>query len=105
MSDCIFCKIVSGELGTDFLFEDDDFVAFKDINPKSKTHVLVVPKRHLDSLAEASESDRGMLGNALLVCQKVAKKLELPGYNVRLNVGKAGGQEVFHIHFHLMSNF
>ncbi len=104
MSDCLFCKLASGEIETDFLFENESYVAFKDLHPKANTHVLIVSKRHLPSLADATLEDRDFLGEALCVCKQVADKLGLPGYNVRLNVGKEGGQEIFHIHFHLMSN-
>ncbi|MFH1534121.1 MAG: histidine triad nucleotide-binding protein [Nitrospirota bacterium] len=103
--DCIFCKISSGQMDTEFLYEDDQCVVFNDINPKAKTHLLIVSKRHLPSLADAQESDAELLSHMLLVAKKVAADKELKGYRVQIHTGREGGQEVFHLHYHLMSPF
>lgn len=105
MAECIFCKIVSKEIPSSFVYEDNDCVVFKDIHPKSKTHLLVVPRMHIDSIAHLAETDADLVGKLFLVCKKVADKLNLPGYNLQVNVGKEGGQEIFHLHIHLMSRF
>ena len=103
--DCIFCKISSGVMNTDFLYEDEECVVFDDINPKAKTHLLVVSKRHLPSLADAQDSDADLLSHMLLVAKKVADEKGLKGYKVQIHTGREGGQEIFHIHYHLMSPF
>lgn len=103
--ECIFCKISSGEMDTDFIYEDEQCVVFNDINPKAKTHLLIVSKRHLPSLADAKDSDADLLSHMLLVAGKIAKDKELKGYRVQIHTGKEGGQEIFHIHYHLMSPF
>ena len=105
MEDCIFCKIIAGEIPSEFIYEDDQAVVFKDISPKAPTHLLILPKKHIPSIAEADESDSGLLGHLLIVAKKVAVQLGLKGYNLQINVGKDGGQEVFHVHIHLMSKF
>lgn len=103
--ECIFCKISSGEMGTKFVHEDDKCVVFNDINPKAKTHLLIVSKRHLPSLADAQDTDAELLSHMLLVARDIAKKKELKGYRVQIHTGREGGQEIFHIHYHLMSPF
>ncbi len=103
-TDCIFCKIVSGEMDTDLLYEDDFCVIFKDINPKAKTHLLIVSKKHIRSIAEMEEGDEKIIGHLVNCAKEIAKKLNLTGYKLQFNVGKDGGQEIFHVHLHLLSN-
>ncbi len=105
MNDCIFCKIASGEISCEFLYEDDKCVVFRDIHPKAKTHLLFVPKKHIHSIAEMNEGDEKIVGHLMRCAKYVGKKLGLTGYNLQINVGKDGGQEIFHLHVHLMSNF
>jgi histidine triad (HIT) family protein len=105
MFDCIFCKISSGAFGTEFLYEDEDLVIFRDRNPKAATHLLAVPKKHIASIADMEDSHTHLVGKLFLACKKVADKLGLIGYNLHVNVGEEGGQEVFHIHVHLLSKF
>jgi histidine triad (HIT) family protein len=102
--DCIFCKISSGQTDTEFVHEDDHCVVFNDINPKAKTHLLIVSKRHLPSLADAEASDAELLSHMLLVAKTVAAEKGLKGYKVQIHTGREGGQEIFHIHYHLMSS-
>jgi len=105
MSDTIFSRIISGEFETDFIYEDELCVVFRDINPKDKTHLLIVPRKPIPSIIEIGDDDVELLGHLLLVCKKVAETLMLPGYNLKINVGEHGGQEVFHLHIHLLSKF
>ena len=104
MSDCLFCKIASGNIPCNKVYEDENFLAFHDINPKAPVHVLVIPKHHLASLNDAKDHDVGLLGSLMDTTRKVAKELGIdnPGYRVIINVGEGGGQEVFHIHVHIL---
>ena len=104
MSDCIFCKIVRGEIPSEFLYEDENCKIFRDIHPKSKTHLLIVPMKHIPSIADMIEGDEKIVGHLMKCAQAVAKKLDIEGYRLQINVGKEGGQEVFHLHVHLMSH-
>ncbi len=101
MTDCIFCKIANGEFDTPFVYETDDFVAFKDINPKADTHVLVVPKKHYESLNELN--DEVLMGKLLAGVKQVAQKLGISSYKTVINTGRDAGQEVFHLHIHVLS--
>lgn len=105
MDDCIFCKIISGQIPSQFLYEDENCVIFKDINPKAKTHLLVVPKKHVPTIAEMKDEDVKIVDHMIVCAKNIAKKMGLSGYQLMFNVGKSGGQEVFHIHMHLMSKF
>ncbi len=101
--DCIFCKIVAGEIPSKKVHEDDDVVAFHDLNPQAPTHVLVIPRKHIASLDAADESDEALLGRILLATRRLARELGVEsGYRVVTNCGAPAGQSVFHIHFHLL---
>ena len=103
MSDCIFCKIVAGEIPSKSVHEDDDVFAFHDLGPQAPVHVLVVPRKHIASLNDASEEDRALLGRILLTVREIAERLGVgAGYRVVNNCGASAGQSVFHIHFHLL---
>ncbi len=102
MPDCIFCKIARGQLQSDIIREDDQAVAFRDTNSQAPTHILIIPKKHIPTLAEASEQEGGLLGHLLLMARQVAEDQNLTGYRVVINNGVAAGQTVFHIHLHLM---
>jgi histidine triad (HIT) family protein len=103
MSDCLFCKIVEGEIPSNKVYEDELVYAFHDIDPKAPTHVLVVPKRHIASLDAAGEEDRELLGRLLLTAGRIARELGIAsGYRVVNNCGAPAGQSVFHVHFHLL---
>jgi histidine triad (HIT) family protein len=101
--DCIFCKIVNGEIPSEKVFEDDEIIAFLDINPKAKVHVLIVPKKHIESVKTLEESDKELMGEIILTAQKIAKEKNLEGYKLIINVGREGGQLVDHLHWHLVS--
>ena len=104
MSDCLFCKIVAGEIPCDEVFENELLIAFRDISPVSPTHILIIPKKHISSLNELSEEDRFLAGEMLLSAKKIAKseKINLSGYRTVVNTNNDGGQTVFHIHMHLI---
>lgn len=104
MSDCIFCKIVEKKISARIVHEDDQMVAFEDIHPQAPTHVLVVPRRHVASVADLTETDAGLLGHLLLAGNKVAKLKGIAegGYRFVINTGRFGGQTVFHLHLHVL---
>jgi len=102
--DCLFCRIASGEIPSAKVYEDEQVLAFKDINPAAPVHVLVIPKRHIASLAHVEEGDRDLLGTLLVKFKEIAASLGLDqrGYRLVVNAGEDGGQTVGHIHFHLL---
>ncbi len=100
--DCLFCSIGSGEVAADKIFEDDAVMAFRDIHPKAPIHILVIPKRHIDSLAGISDSDHLLLGRLLATVSHVAADLGLSGYKTVINTGRDGGQVIDHLHVHLL---
>jgi histidine triad (HIT) family protein len=104
MSDCLFCSIVAGDIPADKVHEDDEMLAFRDINPQAPTHILIIPKRHVASLAGTADTDAAMLGKALLLAKSLAARegIEEGGYRLVNNCGARAGQTVFHIHFHLL---
>ena len=101
--DCLFCKIINGEIKADIVYQDDDVLVFKDINPMAPVHVLVIPKRHIERLTDADATDGKMLEKIFSAVQKVASELGLDeGFRVVSNCGNNGGQTVYHIHFHVL---
>ncbi len=104
MEGCIFCRIIAKEIGSKIAYEDEEVVAFHDINPQAPVHVLIVPRRHIPTLNEATEDDVSVLGKMLLVAQKLAKELGVAdsGYRLVLNTNRGAGQSVFHTHIHLL---
>ena len=98
--DCIFCKIANGEFNTEFVYQTDKLVVFKDIHPKAPIHLLVVPKLHVPSLNELD--DKELLGELLMGVKEVTKKIGLKSYRTQINTGKEAGQEVFHLHIHVL---
>ena len=103
MSDCIFCRIVAGEIPAQKVFEDDDILAFKDIRPLAPIHVLVIPKRHIATLFDVSDTDAPMLGKIMRkVPQIAAEQGADEGFRTIVNAGRMGGQEVYHLHVHII---
>jgi histidine triad (HIT) family protein len=98
--DCIFCKIINGDFNTEFVYETDKLVVFKDINPKAPVHLLLVPKMHVESLNELD--DKELLGDLMMGVKEVTKKIGLKSYRTQINTGKEAGQEVFHLHIHIL---
>lgn len=105
MSDCIFCKIVKREIPADIVYEDDETICFKDINPAAPIHILVIPKKHISSVIDIKKEDEELIGKIYSIINKVAKqfKIEENGFRVIVNCGEDGGQVVKHIHFHLLA--
>lgn len=104
MSDCIFCKITSKKIPANILYEDDLCMIFPDIHPKTKTHWLIIPKKHIPTIIELEKGDEALVGHMIEKARDLAKKSDLTGYKLQFNVGKDGGQEIFHVHLHLMAN-
>ena len=103
MDDCLFCKIARGEIPSRKVFEDDEIFAFHDINPARPVHLLVIPKRHITSLATVGDADAPVLGRMLALANKLASENGSPdGFRVIINSGRVGGQEVAHLHAHIV---
>jgi histidine triad (HIT) family protein len=100
-SDCIFCKIVNGEIPAKKIYEDDEVIAFNDIHPIAPVHFLIVPKLHVESLATCDATQQTLLGKMLLLAPKLALAQGLNGFRSMINTWREGGQEVFHIHVHV----
>lgn len=102
MDDCLFCKIVRGEIPSKKAYEDDAVLVFHDIHPIAPVHLLLIPKVHVESLAECSQQHQAILGKLLLLAPKLALEHGLQqGFRTMINTGRGGGQEVFHLHFHV----
>ncbi len=104
MEDCIFCKIVNKEIPAKIVLEDEEVVAFHDINPQAPVHILIIPKEHFSSLNEIPENKMDLLSRILLQARQIAKNMGIAekGYRIVLNTARDSGQDVFHIHFHLL---
>lgn len=104
MEDCIFCKILKGEIPCDKIYEDDRVLSFKDISPEAPVHVLIIPKKHISSINKLKEEDENLIGYIYTVAGKIAKQLGVSekGYRIVSNCGEDGGQTVGHIHFHFL---
>jgi histidine triad (HIT) family protein len=101
MDNCIFCKIVKREIPASIVYEDTDLLAFKDINPIDKVHLLIIPKEHIENLFYCKEQHKETLSKMMFLAPKLAKENGLEGFRTMINTGEKGGQEVFHIHFHV----
>lgn len=104
MEDCVFCKIIKGEIPSTKVYEDDKILCFKDINPAAPVHIIMVPKKHISSLNELSDEDQIVIGHIFLTAKKIAKEnnISKDGYRIVTNCGEKAGQSVKHIHFHLL---
>lgn len=102
MADCLFCQMVQGKVPTDKIYEDEQIFVIKDIRPKAKVHLLVIPKIHIDSLSEVKEQHSPLLGYMMTSLNNFAKEQGLTGFRTVINTGKSGGQEIFHLHIHLI---
>lgn len=103
--DCVFCRIIAGEIPSDFVYKDDKVVAFKDIHPMAPTHVLIVPKEHIATLTDVSERKASLVAHMIMVANKLARQggVADKGYRVVINSGPEGGQVVQHLHMHLLA--
>ena len=104
MADCLFCRIISGEINASIVYEDERILAFNDINPQAPTHILVVPKRHIATLNDLSPGDDQLVGEVIRRAAAIAKerKISVGGFRTVFNTNRDAGQTVFHIHLHLI---
>lgn len=104
MPDCIFCEIVNKRMKSEIIHEDDKIVAFKDINPQAPVHILLVPRKHIDSVQDIQEEDAALMGTMVLIAREIAEKNNIgkEGYRLVINNGINGGQTVSHLHMHMM---
>ena len=105
MKNCVFCKIINREIPSEIVYEDEKVIAFKDVNPAAPIHILVVPKKHIETLLDVSEEDSSLIAHIYQVINKIAKDNEFAdkGFRVIANCGRDSGQEVMHIHFHVLA--
>jgi len=104
MSDCLFCKILDGEIPCDKVYENDHVIAFRDVNPQAPTHVLVIPRKHISTINDLTADDKNIVGEMMLAAQAIAKQegIEDDGYRLVMNCNEGAGQTVFHIHLHIL---
>jgi histidine triad (HIT) family protein len=103
MDDCLFCRIIRGEIPCREVYQDEEVLAFHDINPVAPVHFMLVPKLHLATLADAGDADQALLGRMLLLAPRLAREQGLEdGFRTVINTGKGGGQEIFHLHIHII---
>ncbi len=102
--DCIFCRIVAGEIPADILYQDEEVIAFRDINPLAPTHLLIIPRKHISSLVHLSEAESPLMGHMVSIANQLAKRegVSESGYRLTINCGEQGGQLVPHLHMHLL---
>ncbi|HEY8179774.1 MAG TPA: histidine triad nucleotide-binding protein [Candidatus Limnocylindria bacterium] len=100
--DCLFCRIAAGEIAAEVVYSDDAVVAFRDVNPRAPTHLLVIPRRHIPSAADLTDADGPTLAALFAALRHVAEESGLQGYRIVTNVGAEAGQSVFHLHLHLL---
>ena len=105
MEDCLFCKMVSGEIKPDLVYETDQLIGFRDINPQAPLHALVIPRQHIATVNDAQPADAALLGQMVLAAQHIAQQegYAEPGYRLAMNCNADAGQTVFHIHLHLLA--
>ena len=104
MNDCIFCKIIAKEIPSEIVYEDEEILAFKDIAPKAPVHIVVIPKKHIEKITEIEKQDEAVIGRIYSAINQIAREQGIAedGFRVIINCGENGGQEVKHIHFHLL---
>lgn len=102
--DCIFCQIVAGKIPSEIIFQDEELIAFRDINPQAPTHLLIIPRKHIPSLAQLSEAELPLMGRIVTTANKLAQEegIAETGYRLVVNYGEWGGQVVPHLHMHLL---
>ena len=105
--DCLFCQIAGGETGTEFLYQNENLVVFKDIHPQAPVHLLIVPKKHIRSVNDLTDDDREIISELMMAAKKMAKEsgVSKSGYKVFINVERGGGQLIFHLHMHLIGGW
>ena len=102
--DCIFCQIVAGNVPSEIVYQDEEVIAFRDINPQAPTHLIIIPKKHIHSLAHLSEAESPLVGQMIIIANQLAREEGIfeSGYRLVMNCGKEGGQLVPHLHLHLL---
>lgn len=102
--DCIFCEIIAGNIPADIVYQDDTVIAFRDIKPQAKTHIIIIPKKHIVSLTDLTQDDSALIGHMVITANKLAEKdgVSESGYRLAINCGQEGGQLVPHLHLHLL---
>ncbi|HYW75240.1 MAG TPA: histidine triad nucleotide-binding protein [Gammaproteobacteria bacterium] len=105
MEDCLFCRMVAGAIKPDIVYEDEDLIAFRDINPQAPVHILIVPRRHIATANELASDDTVLAGRLILVAGEIAKAegVDESGYRLVMNCNEGAGQSVFHLHLHLLA--
>ncbi len=103
MENCLFCQIANKILPAEIVYEDENLLAFKDIEPQASLHLLIIPKKHIPSVDHVEIEDKTLMGEMILVAQKIAKEKKLKGYKLQINVGRPAGQIIDHLHLHLLS--
>jgi len=105
MSDCLFCKIIAGDIPSDKVYEDDHVFAFRDINPVAPLHILIIPKKHIAMINDVEDADAITMGRLFVAAKNITKELGVAedGYRTVMNCGEAAGQTVFHVHMHLLA--
>lgn len=106
-NECLFCKIANGQMDTQFLFENENLVVFRDINPHAPVHLLIVPKRHIRSVNDLGTEDNAIIAEMIMIAKQMAReeKVDTSGYKLLFNVEKGGGQVIFHLHLHLIGGW
>ena len=101
---CIFCRIAEGQIPSDIVYQDDEFIAFNDIHPQTPVHILIIPRKHIVSIAELADEDVPLMGRMMAVARKVAEEagVSQEGYRLVINTGPEGGQIIMHVHLHLL---
>jgi histidine triad (HIT) family protein len=102
--ECVFCKITNRETPAEIVYEDERIIAFKDIHPKAPVHLLIIPKKHIPSVDHLELEDKELMGELILVAQKIARAKKLKGYRLQINVGRPAGQIIDHLHLHLLAD-
>ncbi len=104
MTDCLFCKILDGDIPADIVYESDTAIAFRDINPQAPTHVLIIPRQHISTINDISAADHALVGTLFTAAQEIAadEGIAESGYRVVMNCNEGAGQSVFHIHLHML---
>jgi histidine triad (HIT) family protein len=102
--ECVFCRIAAGEISSDIVYQDDNFLAFRDINPQAPKHIVIIPKSHIPSLAHLTKQHQALIGDLILTAQELAERegIAESGYRLVINCGPQGGQVVPHLHLHLL---
>jgi len=101
---CIFCKIINKEIPSESIISNDDFIVLNDLHPKAKTHLLIVPRKHIETITDLEDNDSDLIWKMFLLARDIAKQRWIDGYRLQFNVGKWWWQEVFHIHLHFLAN-